>query len=130
VLCCKSLPYLSSLVSIATSTRSMRTRRYISMATPKANTSFGRHSFQFSAANDWNELEKSVKLEVPISLTNFKHQLKSQSCLSITAPVYSPSVNSPPYYLIPIFVLLYFLSCCSPVSLFVCHYLHIRSFLC
>ena len=28
--------------------------RYISLVTPKANSSFGRLSFQFSAANDWN----------------------------------------------------------------------------
>jgi hypothetical protein len=27
------------------------------------NSSFGRLSFQFSAANDWNELQKSLKLE-------------------------------------------------------------------
>ena len=37
--------------------------------------SFGRLSFQFSAAVDWNELQKSLKLESYISLTNFKHQL-------------------------------------------------------
>jgi hypothetical protein len=42
---------------------------------PKANSSFGRLTFQFSAANDWNELQKSLMLETHISLTNFKHQL-------------------------------------------------------
>jgi len=68
-------PYLSSLVTIAASTRSMRSNRYILLAVPKAYTSLGRHSFQFSAAYDWNELQKSLKLEVPVSLTNFKHQL-------------------------------------------------------
>jgi hypothetical protein len=45
---------------------------------PKANTSFGRLSFQFSAASDWNELQKSLKLEIYISLTSFKHQLSEQ----------------------------------------------------
>jgi hypothetical protein len=35
-------------------------------------------SFQFSAANDWNELQKSLKLDTHISLTNFKHQLSEQ----------------------------------------------------
>ena len=59
----KAPPYLSSLVTIAAPTRSMR---------------FGRLSFQFSAANDWNELQKSLKLETNISLTNFKHQLSEQ----------------------------------------------------
>ena len=64
----KAPPCLSSLVTIAAPTRS--TRRYISLVTPKAYSSFGRLSFQFSAANDWNELQKSLKLENHISLTN------------------------------------------------------------
>ncbi|CDQ74554.1 unnamed protein product [Oncorhynchus mykiss] len=51
---------------------------YISLVTPKTNSSFGRLSFQFSAANDWNELQKSLKLETLISLTSFKHQLSEQ----------------------------------------------------
>ena len=51
----KAPPYLSSLVTIATSTHSSR---YISLVIPKANTSFGRLSFLFSAADDWNELHK------------------------------------------------------------------------
>ena len=33
---------------------------------------------QFYAANDWNELQKSLKLETLISLTSFKHQLSEQ----------------------------------------------------
>ena len=69
----KAPPYLSSLVTIATPTRSTRSSRYISLVIPKANTSFGSLSFQFSAANDWNELKKSLKLENYISLTNYKH---------------------------------------------------------
>uniref|UniRef100_A0A4W5PKU4 Structural maintenance of chromosomes 2 n=1 Tax=Hucho hucho TaxID=62062 RepID=A0A4W5PKU4_9TELE len=48
----KGPPYLSSLVSITTPTRSTRSSRYISLVIPKANTSFGRLSFQFSAASD------------------------------------------------------------------------------
>jgi hypothetical protein len=51
---------------------------YISLVTPKAISSFGRLSFQFSAANDWSKLQKSLKLETHISLTNFKHQLSEQ----------------------------------------------------
>ena len=68
----KAPPYLSLLVTITTPTHSMLSSRYISLVIPKANTSFGL-SFQFSAANDWNELQKSLKLETYISLTNFKH---------------------------------------------------------
>jgi hypothetical protein len=74
----KAPPYLSSLVTIAAPTRSTRSSRYISLVTPKANTYFGRISFQFSAANDWNELQKSLKLESYISLSDFKHQLSEQ----------------------------------------------------
>jgi hypothetical protein len=54
----KAPPYLSSLVTIATPTRSTHSSRYIALAVPKANTSFGCLSFQFSAANDWNEYAK------------------------------------------------------------------------
>jgi hypothetical protein len=48
----------------------MRFSRYISLVTPKANSSFGRLSLQFSAANDWNKLQKSLKLETLTSLTS------------------------------------------------------------
>ena len=50
-------PYLSSLVTIAAPTCSTRSSRYISLVTPKTNSSFGCLSFQFSAANDWNKLQ-------------------------------------------------------------------------
>jgi hypothetical protein len=66
----KAPPYLSSLVTIAASTHSTRSNRYISLVIPKANTSFGHLSFLFSAANGWNELQKSLKLE-----TYLPHQL-------------------------------------------------------
>ena len=74
----KDPPYLSSLVTIAAPTRSTHSSRYISLVTLKANSSFGRLSFQFSAANDWNKLQKPLKLETHISLTSFKHQLSEQ----------------------------------------------------
>ena len=60
---------LSSLVTIATPICITSSSRYTSPVTPKANSSFGRLSFQFTAANDWNELQKSLKLETYISLT-------------------------------------------------------------
>jgi hypothetical protein len=71
----KAPPYLSLLVTITTPTRSSR---YSSLVIPKANTPFGRLSFQCSAASDWNKSQKSLKLETYISLTNFKHQLYEQ----------------------------------------------------
>ena len=48
----KAPPYLGSLVTITPPTRSTRSSWYISLVIPKANTSFGRLSFQYSAAND------------------------------------------------------------------------------
>ena len=74
----KAPPYRSSLVTIVAPTHSTRSSRYISLVTPEANSSFGCPSFQFSAANDWNELQKSLKLETHISLISFKHQLSEQ----------------------------------------------------
>ena len=71
----KAPPYLSSLVTTAAPTRSTRSSRYISLVTPKANSSFGHLSFQFSAANARNEQQKYLKLETLTSLTSFKHQL-------------------------------------------------------
>uniref|UniRef100_A0A8K9V8I3 Reverse transcriptase domain-containing protein n=1 Tax=Oncorhynchus mykiss TaxID=8022 RepID=A0A8K9V8I3_ONCMY len=70
----KAPPYLSSLVTMATPTRSTRSSRCISLIIPKANTSFGRLSFQFFAACDWNELQKSLKLE-----TDLSHQLQTSA---------------------------------------------------
>jgi hypothetical protein len=67
----KALPSLSSLVTIATPTAQHCSSRYISLVIHKANTYVGRFSFQFSAANDWNKLQKnkkSLKLETYISL--------------------------------------------------------------
>jgi hypothetical protein len=68
----KAPPYLSSLVTIAAPTHSTRSSRYISLVIAKVNSSFGCLSFQFSVANDWNKLQKSLKLETHISLTIFK----------------------------------------------------------
>ena len=65
-------------------------------------------SSSFSAVNDWNELQKSLKLETLISLTSFKHQL-SEQLSQITAPLHSQSVNSPSNYLIPILYLFIYL---------------------
>ena len=84
----KAPPYRSSLVTIATPTRSTRSSRYISLVIPKANTSFCRLFFQFSAANDWNKFQKSLKLISP-SLTL---SIGCQSSLPIIAPVHSPSI--------------------------------------
>jgi hypothetical protein len=74
----KAPPYLSLLVTIATPTHSTRSSKYISLVIPKANTYFGRLSFQFPPCKDWIELQKLLKLETCISLNNVKHQLSEQ----------------------------------------------------
>ena len=94
----KAPSYLSLLVSIAAPIHSTRSSRYISLVIPKANSSFGRISFQFSAANDWND-----------------------HC-TCTQPIF----NSPSNYLIPI--VLFFLFFCSFASQYLylhTHLLHI-----
>ena len=62
----KTPPYLSSLVTIAAPTCSTRSSRYISLVTPKANSSFGRLSFQFS---DWSQKGSSKWIMTPSILT-------------------------------------------------------------
>ena len=50
----------------------------------------GRLSFQFSATSDWNELQKSLKLETHISLSRLKH-LGLLSCWKVN---FFPSLRS------------------------------------
>jgi hypothetical protein len=74
----KAPPYLSLLVTIAAPIHSTRSSGYISLFKKGANSSFACLFFQFSAAKDWNELQKSLKLETNIYFTSFKHQLTEQ----------------------------------------------------
>ena len=105
----KAPPYLSSLVNIATPTRSTRSSRYISLVIPKA--------FPYSSLlpmtgtnckNHWSWSLISPSLTLSISC---------QNSLPITVPVHSQYVNSTPNYLIPI-LLLTLLLFCTPVSIF------------
>jgi hypothetical protein len=60
----------------------MRSIRYTSLVIPKTNSSLGRLAFQFSAANDWDELQKSLKLETYISLTNWQEEPARRTAVS------------------------------------------------
>jgi hypothetical protein len=71
----KTPPYLNSLLTIALPVRNLRSSRVISLVIPKVKTSFGQSSFQFAAASNWNELQKTLKLENTISLISFKNRL-------------------------------------------------------
>ena len=71
----KTPGYLSSLTNIATKALNLRSSKYISLDLPSARIGFGRLSFQYSAASDWNELQKKLKLESLISFPCLKKQL-------------------------------------------------------
>ena len=105
----KALPYFSSLVTIATPTRSMRSSRYIS-GHPQSQHLIWPPFLPVLCCQWLERIEKnhwSWRLISP-SLTL---SIRSKSSLPITAPVHSPSVNSPPNYLIPT---LYF---CTPAGI-------------
>ena len=71
----KTPPYLSSLLNIATKSLNLRSSKYINLDLPSVRIDFGCHSFQYSAAFDWNELQKTLKLDSLISLPCLKKQL-------------------------------------------------------
>ena len=71
---------------LATALRSGIGKQDRSLVISKANSSFGRLSFQFSAANDWNKLQKSLKQETHICLTSFKHQLSEHLPIQLSHP--------------------------------------------
>ena len=104
----------------------MRSSRYISLFIPKAYSPFGRLSFQFSAANDWNELQKTLKLETYISLTNFKHQLSEQltNHCTCTLPIQLPHpIIFYFFFLIaPQYLYLHIIFCTSITPLFMLNY--------
>jgi len=76
----KKKPYMHITASLSTninfeSNPLYEPSLYITLVATKARTSFGRLSFQFSAANDWNTLQKSLKLESTVPLITFKSLL-------------------------------------------------------
>ena len=71
--------YLSSLLHIATNTYSTRSSRYIQLSIPSSvayRSVFGRTSFRFAAAYDWNTLQSTLKLTTLTSLSIFKQKLQ------------------------------------------------------
>ena len=110
----KALPYLSSLVTIAAPTRSMLSSSIFHWSSPKPTpplAAFPSSSLLPMTGTNCNN-HRSWSLISP-SLTS------SINCQSI-APVHSPSVNSPPNYLITILLFLF----CSFAPQYL--YLHIH----
>lgn len=68
--------YMSSLLTVVSQEYNLRTSRYILLKIPSMKTEFGKTAFVFSAPTAWNELQKSLKLIVYISVNEFKSYLK------------------------------------------------------
>lgn len=61
-----------TLLNFHNTSRNLHSSSIINFHIPKVRTSFGRCSFHFSAANDWNHLQQTLKLSSFISLASFK----------------------------------------------------------
>ena len=93
----KALPYLSSLVTIATPTCSTHSSRYMSLVIPQSQQPLWP-SFLPVHCCQWLEWIAKITEAGDIS-PSITLSISCQSSLRITAPVHSPSVNSPPNYL-------------------------------
>lgn len=68
--------YLSNLLHISDSNYRLRSSDFIMLIIPKVRTVFGRNSFRFAAANDWNTLQNTLKLTALTSLNMLKQNLQ------------------------------------------------------
>ncbi len=48
---------------------------FLTASVPRTRTEFGKRAFMFSAPSAWNNLQKSLKLQEFITITDFKTQL-------------------------------------------------------
>ena len=123
-------PYLRYLLQLSSSTYNTRSDSHILFKVHKAHTSLGRSSFQFAAANDWNELQQTLKLESFISISSFKDSIMdtltdSCGCFAwyIVVSTFLPFVLlSGPNNVCTCFVATMLLSCCVATML-CCHVL-------
>ena len=67
--------YLSSLLHLSRSTYRTRSSELIKLINPLTRTTFGRNSFHFAAAFDWNKIQDTLKLTAFISQSAFKQKL-------------------------------------------------------
>lgn len=72
--------YLGSLLCISNMNCNLRSSSYINLVIPKACTSFGRQSFQFAAASDWNHLQQKLKLNTFIPFSSLQNTLPTIIC--------------------------------------------------
>ena len=71
----KNPSYLSSLLVLSRSTYRTRSSELIKLINPLTRTTFGRNSFHFAAAFDWNKIQDTLKLTAFISQSAFKQKL-------------------------------------------------------
>ena len=67
--------YLIYLLQPSSSTYNTRSASHILLKVLKTHTSLGRSSFQFAAANDWNDLQQTRKLDSFISISSFNDSI-------------------------------------------------------
>lgn len=51
---------------------SLRSQDYISAPVPRTRTEFGKRAFMYSAPSTWNELQKTLKLQALVTMSDFK----------------------------------------------------------
>lgn len=67
--------YLSKLLSISQSIYNLRSNNFISLSAPTPRSTAGFKAFHYSAAADWNTLQKDLQLSHFISLPQFINSL-------------------------------------------------------
>ena len=97
----KMPPYLSSLLSIAPKPVNTRASKYIQLSVPSGaafNTDLGRTSFRFAAANDWNSLQTTLKLDYLPSLPILKQYLQQTffDCCACSCPALGSLTHTHP----------------------------------
>lgn len=70
-----SPPYLCHLLQITSAAYNTRSAHHILLKVPKTNTVLGLSSFRSAAARDWNNLQKTLKLDNFISKSVFKDSI-------------------------------------------------------
>ncbi len=64
--------YMTSLLTVNSQGYNLRSSRYILLNVPLMKTEFGKTAFIYSAPTAWNEIQRSLKLTVFISINEFK----------------------------------------------------------
>ena len=83
-----SPPYLCQLLQISSASYNTQSARHILLKVPKTLSVLGQSSFRAAAATDWNNLQKTLKLDTFISKSAFKASVTAT--LNDTCHCFSP----------------------------------------